>query len=120
MKTLLIFFAALSLTALSAFAADVTGKWTASFDTQVGQQNYTYQLKVDGAKVTGTASSQNGETELLEGKIDGDKITFVENLVYQGMTIRIEYTGTISGDEIKFSRKVADFATEELIATRSK
>ncbi len=25
--------------AMSAFAADVTGKWTAGFDTQVGRQN---------------------------------------------------------------------------------
>jgi hypothetical protein len=52
--------------------------------------------------------------------VEGDKVSFVENLTYQGMTIRIEYTGKISGDEIKFTRKVADFATEELTAKRAK
>ena len=32
----------------------------------------------------------------------GDTVTFVENLEFQGMTIRIEYTGKIvSADEIK-------------------
>ena len=110
----------LFLLAASAFAAEVTGKWTAAFDTQVGQQNYTYELKAEGTKVSGKATSANGESELTEGRIDGDKITFVENLVYQGMTIRIEYTGIITGDEIKFTRKVAEFATEELTAKRQK
>ena len=110
----------IALLALSVFAADVTGKWTASFETQIGTQNYTYDLKADGAKLTGKATSQYGETEILEGKIEGDKITFVENLNFEGNAIRIEYTGKLSGDEIKFTRKVAEFATEELTAKRVK
>jgi hypothetical protein len=32
----------------------------------------------------------------------------------------ITYTGKISGDEIKFTRKVGDFATEEITAKRVK
>jgi hypothetical protein len=37
------------------------------------------------------------------------------------MDIRITYTGTLtSPDEIKFTRNVADFATEELVARRAK
>ena len=104
----------------AAFAADPSGKWTASFDTQIGQQNYTYEFKVDGEKLTGTAASQNGSSAITEGKVTGDTITFVENLNYQGNSIRIAYTGKISGDEIKFTRNVADFATEELTAKRVK
>jgi len=34
--------------ALVAYAADVTGKWTAEFDTQIGVQKYTYELKAGG------------------------------------------------------------------------
>jgi hypothetical protein len=42
-------------------------------------------------------------------------------LKFEGMEIKIDYTGTIvSADEIKFSRQVGDFATEELVAKRSK
>jgi hypothetical protein len=33
---------------------------------------------------------------------------------------RIEYTGQLAGDEIKLTRKVGDFATEELVAKRVK
>ena len=37
--------------ALSALAADITGQWTATFNTQVGEQHYTYTFKVDGEKL---------------------------------------------------------------------
>jgi hypothetical protein len=101
-------------------AADVSGKWTASFETQIGTQNYTYEFKVDGQKLTGTAKSMNGETQISEGKVVGNDITFVENLVFQDMPLKITYTGKISGDEIKFTRDVAGVAMEELVAKRAK
>ena len=102
------------------FASDIAGKWTASFDTQIGIQNYVYDFKLSGNTLTGTAKSDFGETEIAEGKVDGDDVAFVENLKFQGEPLRIEYKGKISGDEIKFTRKVADLATEELVAKRSK
>lgn len=103
-----------------AFAADVAGRWTAAIDTQIGVQNYTYDFKVDGAKLTGKAKSQSGETTITEGSVKGDEISFVENLDFQGQPLRITYKGKISGDEIKFTRNVADFATEEFVAKRAK
>jgi hypothetical protein len=109
-----------AFTAIGARAADFNGKWTAEFDTQIGAQKYTYDFHVDGATVTGTATNERGATAITEGKIDGDTITFVEALNFNGMDIKITYTGKINGDEIKFTRKVGDFATEELTAKRVK
>lgn len=103
-----------------AFAADVTGTWKASFDTQIGQQNYTYELKADGGKLTGKATSDNGSSEILEGAVNGDEVSFVELLNFQGMEIRITYKGKVSGDEIQFTRNVGEFATEQLTAKRQK
>ncbi len=112
------------LGAMSALAADVTGKWTAEFDTQVGPQKYVFELKADGDKVTGKASfermGQKGEAELKDGKLAGDDISFVEMLDFQGQPIAISYTGKVSGDEIKFTRSVGDFAREEFVAKRVK
>jgi hypothetical protein len=105
---------------LSAFAADPTGKWTATFDTPIGQQDYTYEFKLDGGKLTGTAKSQRGTVEIKEGKFSGDTISFVENAKFEDMEIRIEYTGKISGDEIRFTRQVGDFGSEDLVAKRVK
>jgi len=41
-------------------------------------------------------------------------------LDFQGNAIPIRYSGKVSGDEIKFTRKVGDFATEEFVAKRVK
>lgn len=110
--------------AVVANAADIAGKWKAEFDTQIGVQKYTFDLKVDGDKLTGKAfferMEQKGEAELVECKISGSDISFVEKVDFQGNELRIEYKGKVSGDEIKFTRKVGDFATEEFVAKRVK
>jgi hypothetical protein len=105
---------------LSAFASDINGQWTATFNTQIGAQHYTYTLKADGEKLTGTAKNDRGSTEITNGTIKGDDVSFTENLDFQGNQLVITYTGKISGDELKLTRKVGDFATEELTATRVK
>ena len=104
----------------AAFTDGVTGKWTAAIDTQIGLQNYTYDFKVDGEKLTGTAKSQFSESEIAEGSVKGDDISFVENLKYEDHMMRVVYKGKISGDEIKFNRQVADVASEDFVAKRAK
>ena len=103
-------------------AADITGTWKASFDTQIGQQNYTYEFVVKDTTLTGKIQSEmGGASEIQQGKVDGDKISFVEVFKFDGNDIQITYTGRVtSNEEIKFTRQVADFATEELVAKRVK
>ena len=104
--------------------ADITGTWTAEFDSQVGVQKYTFEFKVEGSKLTGKAISNiagaEAQTDIEEGTITGDEVSFVENLDYQGMPLRIAYKGKVSGDEISFSRTVADAGGEEFVAKRAK
>jgi opacity protein-like surface antigen len=121
-KRILLSVVIMAAMAAAAFAADVTGTWTASFDTQVGKQNYTYTFKVVGNKLTGKAKSELAmtETDLTEGTVNGDDISFVENLNYQGMPLKIVYKGKIAGDEIKFTRTILDMFMEDLVAKRVK
>jgi len=104
-------------------AAEVTGTWKTEFDTQIGLQKYTFVLRQEGASLTGKATADiNGdkhETELKEGKVDGDTVTFVEMLNFQGNNLRIVYTGKVTGNEIKMTRQVGEFAKEELVAKRA-
>jgi hypothetical protein len=100
---------------------DISGKWTASFETQIGNQTYTYDLVVKDGAVTGKAKSNLGEAVIKDGKVDGKKVTFVELLNMDGSEVRIVYTGEIvSGDEITFVREVAEIAKETLVAKRAK
>lgn len=106
-------------------AAAIDGRWTAQFDSQIGVQKYVFELKADGQKLTGhalgeRADGSKSDTAITEGRIVKDDVSFVEPLNFQGYDLRIEYTGKLQGDELKLTRKVGDFATEELVAHRAK
>jgi hypothetical protein len=106
---------------VAAQGPDITGKWNASFETQIGTQTYTYDFTVKEGVLTGNAKSNLGEAVLSEGKVTGDAVTFVEMLKFDGNDIRIDYKGKIvSADEIRFTRQVGEIATEELVAKRAK
>ena len=114
---------ALLLAADTARGQSVTGKWYAEFDSQAGVHKYTYTFKVEGEKVTGTATGQLGDHKrapvaIKEGKIKGAHISFIETVTLMDMEIQIKYTGKIVGDEIRFTREVGKYATEQLIARR--
>ena len=100
--------------------ANVTGTWTASFDTQVGKQEYTYTLKVDGGALTGTAKGNLiTDSTLSDGKVEGNKISFVEKGNYMGMPLTFNYTGELAGEELKLKRELMGFPAEEFVAKRS-
>jgi enterochelin esterase-like enzyme len=115
-------FSVLALLIGTAVAADVTGVWTADFDTQIGRQKYRFALKQDGATVTGKAHSEiageKHEVELKDGRLERDTVTFVELLPFQGNELRIAYRGQVADTEIKFTREVGDMVREELVAKR--
>jgi hypothetical protein len=123
------FSKALSVLAVSALllpqaaaASDVAGKWAAEFDTQVGVQKYTYEFALNGDVLSGKASyermGETGQVELTDCKLEGDAISFMEALRFQGMELAITYSGTVKGDEIELTRQVGDVAEEKLTATR--
>jgi hypothetical protein len=102
----------------------VAGKWHGEFDSQVGHQSYTYDFKVDGTNLTGNAFGirDNGTNDvaITEGSISTNGISFVEPLKFDDNDVRIEYTGKVNGDEIKFHRQVGDFGSEDFTAKRVK
>ena len=103
-------------------AADLAGKWTSEFDSQIGPQKYTYTFKTDAGKITGKATFDHqmgkGENELKDIKVEKDDVSFSEPLHLNDVDLVITYKGKISGDEMKLTRVVGDIATEEIVAKR--
>ena len=121
----IIVLSALALTGLSlARAADLAGKWTSEFDSPIGVQKYSYDFKVEADKITGKAafdhSMGKGESTLKDIKLAKDDVSFVELANIGGNELAITYTGKISGDEIKLTRVVGDYGTEQIVAKRVK
>ena len=104
-------------------ASGLAGTWNAEFDTQIGRQKYVYTFKQEGDVFTGTATaeieSRKVTSTLGAGKVEGDKVSFMEELDFQGNTLRISYSGTISSGEMKLVRAVGDFAKEDVTATKA-
>lgn len=109
---------------VAAQGTSVAGTWRAEFDTQIGMQKYVYTFKQDGTALTGAANADIGgekrDVVLKDVKLKGDTLTFSETIEFQGNAIPITYTGIVAGDQISFTRKVAEFATETFVARREK
>jgi hypothetical protein len=114
---------ALLIVALPAAAADLAGQWAAEFDSPIGVQKYVYEFKKAGEVLSGQAtydhSMGKGSVPLKNLKVEGDKVSFEEPLSIEGNEITITYSGTLAGDELKLTRNVGDFGSEQLTAKRS-
>lgn len=123
MKKLLCVCAALAMTlsAATAMAADVTGTWTADVKAPDGSSSFqlTFTFKQDGNTLTGTVLGAGGDPmPIANGKVDGDKFTF--DVSFNGTTIH--HDCTVDGDTIKMTTKSdsADFPGMEMTLTRVK
>ena len=123
MKSRLLGIVAMLVVALPASAADLVGRWTTEFDSPIGVQKYVYEFKKSGDVLTGEATFErsigNGTAPLQNVKIDGDKVSFDEPLSIDGNAITITYSGTLVGDEMKLTRVVGSFGSEQLTAKRA-
>lgn len=87
------------------YGADVTGKWVAQVPGRGGEtRETTFVFRQEGAKLTGTMSGRGGDIQIQDGKVDGDQISFTVTLNFGGNEMKFLYKGTVSGNEIKFTR----------------
>ncbi len=101
MKLLLALFAAL---AIAASAADISGKWTGTAEGPQGTLQRTFTFHQEGSKLTGETTSEfTGKSEIQDGKVEGDAISFFINANIQGNDVKLTYKGKIAGDIIKLS-----------------
>ena len=109
------------LLAMTASAADVSGKWVGQMPTRDGNtREATFDLKANGDKLTGTMSGPQGGIEIKDGKVSGNDISFKVPLEFNGNSFVLIFKGTVSGDQIKFTRgrEGAD-QTQEFTAKRA-
>ena len=119
--TLILFLTLCVLTTAIAKDQSVTGEWQATWNTAIGTMNCHYTFKEDGNILTGKVIAEMNEneteTEIADGKIEGDNITYT--WIYNN-DVKMVSTGKVTGDEIKLTRQVGSYGTEEAVATRIK
>jgi len=110
----------LCLMILSAVAADISGTWVAEMTAPKmgsggggpggggpgggGPMKFTFEFKANGSNLGGTVVGPMGnKNEIIEGKIDGDNVSFAVKVDAMGNEMKINYKGTVSGDEMKLT-----------------
>jgi len=111
--------ASIALLAISAFAADVTGKWKTSFTMQNGNtREGVMTLKAEGDKLTGTMEGgRGGAASISDGKISGDDISFAVTRNFNGNEVKINYKGRVSGNSMRLTM---EFNGQEMNMTATK
>jgi hypothetical protein len=98
---------------------NVDGDWQATYTTPMGAMNCHYTFKASGGLLTGKVIAEMGgtksESEISQGKIEGDKITF--SWIYNN-DVEMVCTGKITGDEIQLTRQAGSYGTEKGVAKR--
>lgn len=106
------FLVLMALFAMSASAADVAGTWkgTMSGGPQ-GDMEITFVFKAAGPALTGTVSNPMGgePNPISEGKIDGDSLSFVVAVDFGGNSMKINYKGKVTGNDMKLTMTFPGF-----------
>ena len=93
----------LVLCAVGAWAADISGQWKGEWTDSRDTPPYTFTFKQDGASVTGTVGSEGGgDQQIRDGKVNGDRVTFVVVRKVGAREMTASYSGRVDGGEINF------------------
>jgi hypothetical protein len=115
-----------ALAGLALAQAKVDGKWNIEITTQRGTQMQTLTLKTEGGKITGTVEGMGRggptTTPIEDGALSGSTLTFKTKQMGRGGEQIQQWTGAVSGDEIKFKREVVggQGMPQEFTAKRAK
>ena len=101
---LFMLFAMFTLATMVVFGADISGKWMSEAPANGKGGPQTFNLKQDGALLTGTIEGgRGGPLELKNGKVDGDKVYFEVTREMGGNKMTSKYSGTVSGTSMTLS-----------------
>ena len=88
----------------------VDGAWNITVDSPMGKQESSLSLKADGAALTGTQSAQGQTSDIKDGKVDGDNVSW-SNSITNPFPITLEFAGVVSGDTLKGQVKAGAFGS---------
>ena len=96
----------------------VDGTYKIEIDTPMGKQEATLTLKTEGAKLSGTTDSMLGKADFSGGTVTGDTFAFSMEISSPMGSMKLDYTGQVSGDDVSGSIKAGDFGSSPFSGKR--
>jgi alpha-galactosidase len=85
--------------------AKFTGVWSVALPAPDGSQRETlYEFKAEEGRLSGKIYSGFGVQDIVDGKVEGDRITFATVMRMMDQERRMVTEGVLSGDELKLKR----------------
>jgi hypothetical protein len=94
----LAFAAALALAPAMVSAADLSGVWKLNLDIQGMPIPLTCTFAQMDKALSGTCDGADGKPAALTGSVDGGKLAWTYDTVFQGMPMHVAYTGEVKAD----------------------
>ena len=97
--------------------ATVDGNWDTLVKSPMGDQKAVLSIVSSGDTFSGTYSGAMGNTEIKDGKIDGDKLTWKIDITVP-MPMTLDGEATVDGDTITGTLTAGAFGAFPLSGTR--
>lgn len=102
---------------LGAQAANITGEWNFTVETDQGGGTPTITFKQDSEKLTGKYAGQLGNADLT-GTLKGTAIHFTFTLDVQGQQAPVTYDGTVEKNTMKGKMDIGGMVSGTFTATK--
>ena len=113
-------FVLLATTSSVAAQANVAGNWILTLDSPQGPADVTAVFAQDGDTVTGELELPMVEAaEMSEGKIDGNKLTFLLSVSFDGTWYTLEVEAEVDGDAMEGSLYMAEMGSFPMTGKRT-
>lgn len=95
----------------------VDGNWMITMETPLGERSATLSLAANGSALTGTMSGEAGTTEIQDGAVNGNALSFKVDIT-QPMPLTLEFAATVESDQMSGSVKLGMFGNAPLKGRR--
>lgn len=98
--------------------ANVDGSWNTVTKSPMGDQQATLTVQSAGDSFTGSFNGAMGSSEIKDGKVDGDKLSWsIDISVPMPMTLTVE--ATVDGDNLNGTVTAGAFGSFPITGTRA-
>ena len=96
----------------------IDGNWKITIKSPMGPMAGTLSLASSGDSLTGTQTAQGQTSEIQDGKIAGDQLTW-KNAITSPMAMTLEFAVTVSGDKLSGAVKAGPMGSFPLEGERA-
>ena len=102
-------------------ALDVSGTWNLVLNSPQGAMDISLVVKQSGSSITGAVSSMLGTTEIYDGTVTGNRMSFKVSVAPPGMggSIEVVFSGTIEGTQISGSASVGEMGSMDFTGAKT-